>query len=108
QLDGDNQYEIFNLEKCFKHIHSSDLIISKRINLTYSYVRIFAHYTYCSLIRYLFGIGYEDVSAGFRLFRKSKFKFGEFIANSGFWGAELIIRANQKNLNISEIEINTL
>lgn len=106
-IDGDDQYDVYDLQKLLKLIDSYDLIITFRYKKIYSSLRIFISWVYNKILRFLFRTPFRDVSTGLRLIRKSVVEDIELESNSPFIGAELAIKIMLKGYRIGEVGIQT-
>lgn len=107
QTDGDDEYDINDLEKFIKLIDYYDLIITFRYVRMYSNWRIFVSRIYNMILRYLFRLNYRDISTGLRIVRKDVLKDVELLSDSPFIGAELAIKAMLKGYRVGEVGIQT-
>jgi len=106
-IDGDDQYDVYDIQKLLKLIMSYDLIITFRYKKIYSSLRIFISWVYNKILRFLFRTPFRDVSTGLRLIRKSVIEEIELESNSPFIGAELAIKVMLKGYRIGEVGIQT-
>lgn len=105
QTDGDDEYDIDDLEKFIKLIDYYDLIITFRYVRVYSNWRIFVSRIYNMTLRYLFRHNYRDISTGLRFVRKKVLKDIELLSNSPFIGAEIAIKTMLKGYRVGEVGI---
>jgi glycosyltransferase involved in cell wall biosynthesis len=107
QTDGDDEYDIDDLEKFIKLIDYYDLIITFRYVRVYSNWRIFVSRIYNMILRQLFRLNYRDISTGLRFVRKDVLQGVELLSDSPFIGAELAIKAMLKGYRVGEVGIQT-
>ena len=69
--DGDDEYDIYDLEKLIRLRHRYDLIITFRYAKLYSTFRIFVSWVYNRSLRALFKSRFRDISTGLRLIRRT-------------------------------------
>jgi len=105
--DGDDEYEISDIDKFIKLIDFYDLIITFRYVRLYSTWRIFVSKIYNTLLRYLFKHKFRDISTGLRFVRKEVIDDLNLISDSPFIGAELAIKAMLKGYRVGEVGIQT-
>jgi glycosyltransferase involved in cell wall biosynthesis len=105
--DGDDEYDVFDLEKLIRLRDFYDLIITFRYVKLYSGVRIFISWVYNLLVRMLFRSPYRDISTGLRLVRKSLVDELDLESSSPFIGAELTIKTMLRGYRIGEVGIQT-
>jgi glycosyltransferase involved in cell wall biosynthesis len=104
-IDGDDEYDVYDLPKLLRHIHHYDLIITFRYKKIYSNFRIFISWSYNKLLRFLFRTPFRDISTGFRLVRRSLIEDIELESDSPFIGAELAIKAMLKGYPVGQVGI---
>jgi glycosyltransferase involved in cell wall biosynthesis len=107
QTDGDDEYEIEDLEKFIKIIDYYDLIITFRYVRLYSTWRIIISKMYNIVLRNLFKLKYRDISTGLRFMQKKILSDVNLISNSPFIGAELTIKTMLKGYRVGELGIQT-
>jgi len=107
QTDGDDEYEIADIEKFIKLKDYYDLIVTFRYVRMYSTWRVFISRIYNSILRILFRHHFRDISTGLRFVRKEVIDDINLISNSPFIGAELTIKAMLKGYRIGELGIQT-
>jgi len=105
--DGDDEYEIADIEKFIKLKDYYDLIITFRYVRLYSTWRIFVSRIYNIVLRYLFRLKYRDISTGLRFVRREIIDDLNLISDSPFIGAELAIKAMLKGYRVGEVGIQT-
>lgn len=105
--DGDDEYEINDIDKFIKLKDYYDLIITFRYVRLYSTWRIFVSKIYNMLLRYLFKHKYRDISTGLRFVRKKIINDLNIVSDSPFIGAELAIKAMLKGYRVGEVGIQT-
>lgn len=105
--DGDDEYEVADLQKLLRLRDYYDLVITFRYAKRYSGVRIFISYVYNKVLRFLFQTPYRDISCGLRLIRKHVVDELQLIATSPFIGAEIAIRTMLKGYRVGEVGIQT-
>lgn len=106
-VDGDDEYDAYDLINMMKIIRHYDLIITFRYKKLYSSKRIFISWIYNMLLRYLFKIRFRDISTGLRLLRRDMIQDIDLLSNSPFIGAEITIKAMFKGYAIGEMGIQT-
>jgi glycosyltransferase involved in cell wall biosynthesis len=105
--DGDDEYDVFDLERLIQLRDFYDLIITFRYVKLYSGVRIFISWVYNTLVRILFRTSYRDISTGLRLVRKSLVDQLDLESSSPFIGAELTIKTMLRGYRVGEVGIQT-
>ena len=106
-IDGDDEYEVYDLLKLLKVSRHYDLIVTFRYKKIYSGLRIFVSWIYNKLLRIMFRSPYRDISTGLRLVRRFVIEDVELKSDSPFIGAELAIKAMLKGYTVGEVGIQT-
>ncbi len=108
-IDGDDTYDIKNIQKMIDHMISNnlDMIVGKRKPIELSAYRrghVLGNQFFSNLVRMIFGNQVQDLFSGFRIFSKRFIK--TFPINSrGFEiEAELTIHALEQRIPIAEFE----
>ena len=105
--DGDDEYDIYDLEKLIRLRNRYDLIITFRYAKLYSGFRIFISWIYNRTLRALFKSQFRDISTGLRLMRRDLVNELDLKANSPFIGAEIAIKTMLKGFPVGEVGIQT-
>jgi glycosyltransferase involved in cell wall biosynthesis len=106
-VDGDNEYDVYDLRKMLDLRDFYRLIIGFRYKKLYSAKRIFISFVYNVFLRKLFRTPFRDVSTGIRTFHRSILDEIELTCNSPFIGAELAIKTMLRGYPVGEIGIQT-
>jgi len=91
-IDGDSEYEVFDLKKMLSLRDYYLLVIAFRYKKLYSTKRIFISFVYNLILRMLFRTPFRDVSTGIRALHRSVLSDLELTCDSPFIGAELAIK----------------
>lgn len=105
--DGDDEYDVHDLEKLFRLRDFYDLIITFRYVRRYSGSRQIISRVYNAVLRWLFDTRYRDISTGLRMMRKSLYEDLTLRSDSPFIGAEIAIRSMLKGFRVGEVGIQT-
>jgi len=106
-VDGDNEYDVYELKKMFAVKDYYLLIIAFRYKKLYSAKRIFISFVYNKLLRFLFKSKFRDISTGIRVIHRSLLDEIELNSNSPFIGAELALKSMLRGFPIGEVGIQT-
>ena len=106
-IDGDNEYDVFDLKKMLSVRKYYLLIIAFRYKKLYSAKRIFISSVYNSLLRFLFRSRFRDISTGIRVIHRSLLEEIELTSNSPFVGAELALKSMLRGFPVGEVGIQT-
>jgi glycosyltransferase involved in cell wall biosynthesis len=105
--DGDDEYDIYDLEKLIRLRNRYDLIITFRYAKLYSGFRIFVSWVYNYTLRALFKTRFRDISTGLRLIRRDLVNELDLKSSSPFIGAEIAIKTMLKGFPVGEVGIQT-
>jgi glycosyltransferase involved in cell wall biosynthesis len=106
-VDGDDEYDIYDLVRMLSLLNYYDLIIAFRYKKLYSTLRSFISYIYNKILRFFFDTHFRDISTGIRVFRKDILAEFDLHSNSPFIGAELAIKTMFSGRPVGEIGIQT-
>jgi glycosyltransferase involved in cell wall biosynthesis len=106
-IDGDNEYDVFDLKKMLAVKDYYMLIIAFRYKKLYSTKRIFISFVYNTVLRLLFNSPFRDISTGIRLIHRAVVDDVELTSNSPFIGAELTIKSMLRGFPVGEVGIQT-
>lgn len=106
-IDGDNEYDAFDLKKMLAVRHYYPLVIAFRYKKLYSAKRIFISYFYNAVLRALFKSPYRDISTGIRVIHRSVLDSIPLSSNSPFIGAELALKSMLRGYPVGEVGIQT-
>jgi glycosyltransferase involved in cell wall biosynthesis len=105
--DGDDEYDVRDLNRLIRHKDSYDLIITFRYVKLYTTFRVFVSWVYNKLVRFLFRTPYRDISTGLRLIRRSLVPELALQSASPFIGAEFAFKTMLKGYRVGEVGILT-
>ena len=105
--DGDDEYDVRDIENLFRLRDHYDLIITFRYVRLYSGFRVFVSRIYNTLVRWVFQTRFRDISTGLRLVRKSVIEQIDLHSSSPFIGAEIAIKVMLMGYRIGEVGIQT-
>ncbi|MFK7730820.1 MAG: glycosyltransferase family 2 protein [Pseudomonadales bacterium] len=106
-IDGDNEYDVFDLKKMLAVREYYMLVIAFRYRKLYSTKRIFISFVYNAVLRVVFKSPFRDISTGIRLMHRSLFDGLELTSNSPFIGAELTLKSMLRGYPVGEVGIQT-
>lgn len=105
--DGDDEYDVYDMEKLMRLRDRYDLIITFRYAKLYSGFRIFVSWVYNHTLRALFKTHFRDISTGLRLVRRELISELDLKSSSPFIGAEIAIKTMLKGFPVGEVGIQT-
>jgi len=103
--DGDNQFQLSEIEKLFSKIDSCDVVVGYRLNRRDVVHRRLNGFLWTRLSRLLFGFRIRDVDCAFKLFRRSVLEGLELKSNQLLIHAEILARLKKKGCRIEEIGV---
>lgn len=106
-VDGDNEYDVFDLKKMLAVRDYYLLIIAFRYKKLYSTKRIFISFIYNTVLRLVFKSPFRDISTGIRLIHRAVVNDIELTSNSPFIGAELTLKSMLRGFPVGEVGIQT-
>ena len=106
-VDGDNEYDVFDLKKMLAVRQYYMLIIAFRYKKLYSTKRIFISFIYNTVLRLVFKSPFRDISTGIRLIHRAVVEDLELTSNSPFIGAELTLKSMLRGFPVGEVGIQT-
>lgn len=106
-VDGDNEYDVFELKKMLAVRRFYLLVIAFRYRKLYSAKRIFISFVYNSVLRALFKSPFRDISTGIRVIHRSILESISLTSDSPFIGAELALKSMLRGYPVGEIGIQT-
>ena len=106
-IDGDNEYDVFDLKKMLAVSEYYMLVIAFRYRKLYSTKRIFISFIYNTVLRILFNSPFRDISTGIRLIHRAVLDDLELTSDSPFIGAELTLKSMLRGFPVGEVGIQT-
>jgi glycosyltransferase involved in cell wall biosynthesis len=103
--DGDDQYDIRDLEKMLPYLDECDAVISYRQHNANNRIRIFISIAYNIFVRVLFGVPYKDISCSLKIFRRKQLDRVRITSVSPFIDAEIILKMHRLGCRIREVGI---
>ncbi len=106
-IDGDNEYDVFDLKKMLAVRQYYMLVIAFRYRKLYSTKRIFISFVYNAVLRLVFKSPFRDISTGIRLINRAVLDDVKLTSNSPFIGAELTLKSMLRGFPVGEVGIQT-
>jgi glycosyltransferase involved in cell wall biosynthesis len=106
-IDGDNEYDVFDLKKMLTVRNYYMLVIAFRYRKLYSTKRIFISFVYNAVLRIVFKSPFRDISTGIRMINRAVLDDVELTSNSPFIGAELTLKSMLRGFPVGEVGIQT-
>ncbi len=104
-MDSDEQFNISEISRLLPYTDHFDIVAGVRSVRSDPRHRVLMGKIYNFLICLLFKIRIEDITCGFKLFKKTIFDKIELKSKGGFLNAEMLIKAERQGFSIKEIEI---
>jgi glycosyltransferase involved in cell wall biosynthesis len=106
-IDGDGEFDIYDLKKFFPLLPSYEMINSFRFIKQYSRYRKFMSFVFKKALQFFFEASFRDVSSGLRMIKREAVKDITLTSSSPFIGAEIAIKIAAKGYRIGEVGIQT-
>lgn len=103
--DGDNQFQLSDIEKLFSKIDSCDAVAGFRICRQGKAHRRLNGFLWTRLNKTLFGLPVRDVDCAFKLFRRKCLEGLKLESDQLFIHAEILARLQKKGCDIEEIGV---
>lgn len=103
--DGDNQFNIADMDKLLPMLAKYDIVSGYRINRRDPPGRILVANVYNLIINLLFHPNIRDIDASFKLFKSEVFKKIDLRANTGLIDAEVLIKAKKQGYLIGQVGV---
>ena len=103
--DGDNQFQIADIEKLFSKIDSCDVVTGYRIQRQDKAYRRINGFCWTQTSKLLFGLPVRDVDCAFKLFRRKVLTGLELKSDHLLIHAEILARLKKKGCRIEEIGV---
>lgn len=106
--DGDNQFDLKEINKLLKYIVDYDIVAGYRINRQDPWIRKLTSRTYNAIVSIIFGSTVRDVDCAFRMVKKDVFNKVKLTRRYGTGTAELLIKAKIHGMKIKEVGVTHL
>lgn len=105
--DGDNQYDVHDVEKYLYLLEDSDFICGYAIKKAVSLSRRFQSFIFNSLINMLFGVSFKDINCSVKIIKKEVLDNIEITSSpyGAFVDAELVLKAHQLHYRIKQFPV---
>lgn len=103
--DGDNQFQLSDIEKLFSKIDGCDVVTGFRIGRQDNLWRRIQGSSWTTLNKVLFRLPVRDVDCAFKLFRRKRLQGLELESNQLLIHAEILARLKKKGCVIEEIGV---
>lgn len=106
--DGDNQYDVDELNKFISYLKNYDAIIGFRKTRALTFSRQIQTIVYNKLIKFIFGLNIKDINCSMKIVSRKALGKIDLTSNGTFIDAELLIKLKNNNFKIKEIEVTHL
>ena len=103
--DGDNQYDINEIEKMIPFLGDYDVVIGFRTKRALTFSRQLQTIFFNWLIRFLFSTKIKDINCSMKLISRSALNSIKLESDSSFIDAELLIKLRDKGYKIKEVPV---
>lgn len=104
--DGDNQFDIRELEKFLPYTDEYDVVAGYRLKRRDNLIRSLNALGFNMFVRLLFGLKVRDLNCAFKIFKKKVIDSIDIDSTGAFINAEILISASKKNFKVTEIGVN--
>lgn len=106
--DGDNQFDIKELESFLPFLKSYDIINGKRKKRQDTLARKTYAFIYNIFVDIVFFVNFIDIDCAFKLYKKKIFKDMHLHSDSGFIDAEILVKAKKRGFKIKTLPVTHL
>ncbi|MDO8658551.1 MAG: glycosyltransferase [Candidatus Levybacteria bacterium] len=103
--DGDNQFDVNELEKFVPFFSLFDAVVGYRTNRALNFMRIVQTFIFNYLIRILFGVKVKDINCSMKVIKKSVLNKLDLKSNSSFIEAEFFIKLKREKAKVKELGV---
>ena len=103
--DGDNQFDIKEIEKFIPFCQEFDVVAGYRINRRDNFIRRLNATSFKMFVRMLFGLQIRDLNCAFKLFKKKVIDAIDIESTGAFINAEILIKAKKKGFTMTEVGV---
>ena len=107
QSDGDNQYDLSEIDRLLPYINDYDFVIGYRIKRKDPFFRSLEALWYRFMLILLFRLNLKDTNCAFKLFKKSIISKLYLVSNGAIINGEIMIKSRKNGYSkIKEIGVN--
>lgn len=103
--DGDNQYDISELQLMLPHINEYDAVLGYRTDRAIPWQRKLQSSVYNTVIRSLFHLKSRDVNCAFRVVKRSAYDTLDLHSTSAFFVVEFLLAMHKRGMKIKEVPV---
>ncbi|OGL42490.1 MAG: cell wall biosynthesis glycosyltransferase [Candidatus Schekmanbacteria bacterium GWA2_38_11] len=103
--DGDNQFDIKEIERFIPFSQEFDVVAGYRINRRDNFIRRLNATSFKMFVRMLFGLQIRDLNCAFKLFKKKVIDAIDIESTGAFINAEILIKAKKKGFTMTEVGV---
>ena len=103
--DCDGQFDLNELDKVLELKDRADIVSAYRHRRKDPWMRLLYSLSYAAVTSVLFGVGFKDTDASFKLFRKSIFAVIKPESTSGVVDFEILLLAEKKGFSVVQIPV---
>lgn len=104
-MDADGQFEIREIEEMLSWSLAYDIVIGCRYKRKDPVYRIILGRIYTLLTFLLFGLKFEDINCGFKLFKRETIIENNYRLNGGIFYTEVLLKAQNEGFRIKELPV---
>ncbi len=104
-MDGDNQFDVFELKDFLPHLTDYDLILGRRFRIVDAVTRKFNAWLYKAALSAFLGLRFRDIDCGFKLFSRKIIQDWLPKSKGAFFIAEFVHGLKKRGARIKEIPV---
>lgn len=103
--DGDNQYDVAELEKMLPYLKHYDAVVGHRTKRALTFSRQLQTFIFNLLIKFLFSTNIKDINCAMKIISRKALNSITLQSDSSFIDAELLIKLRDKGCKIKEVPV---
>lgn len=103
--DGDNQYDVSEIEKMIPYLKNYDVIIGFRKQRALTTSRLIQTKIFNFIVKLLFGTKAKDINCAMKIVSRKALKSIDLKSTGAFIDAELLIKLTRKKYKIKEVPV---
>jgi len=105
-MDADQQFDISDITRLAAYIDDYDIVVGLRQKRRDPIYRSFFSYCFNSIVKFLFGIKFQDINCGFKLFKREALQKMTLFSTGSLISAETLTKARIHQLRIKQVAVN--
>ncbi|KPK98064.1 MAG: hypothetical protein AMJ95_05900 [Omnitrophica WOR_2 bacterium SM23_72] len=105
-MDADQQFDISDITRLTAFIEDYDIVVGFREKRRDPIYRSFFSYCFNLIVRSLFGIKFQDINCGFKLFKREALRKMMLFSTGSLISAEILVKAEILKLRMKQVAVN--